>query len=214
MQGVTTRSQALKGMPTLPLADIAAHPTTSRPGIQSVVRAMAALVEAVNCTHAEERDCAREYVTNAYRSLDSLLTPVEMNLRRPAEQRPSMQRGGLAAWQIRRVSAHIDEHLSESITCEDLALLARLSVSHFARGFRKSLGCPPHAYLMKRRIERAQDLLVTTNTPLGQIALECGLADQSHLSRVFRKFLSETPLAWRRARMDVTAGRPLRSTSP
>jgi AraC-like DNA-binding protein len=73
------------------------------------------------------------------------------------------------------------------------------------RAFRESFGCPPHAYLMRRRMECAQGLMLTTNTPLGQIALECGLADQSHLSRLFHKFVGETPAAWRRARVNSSA---------
>jgi AraC-like DNA-binding protein len=92
-------------------------------------------------------------------------------------------------------------HLSETIRCEDLAILVRLSLSHFMRAFRDSFGCPPHAYLMKRRMELAQRLMLTTDTALGCIALECGLADQSHLSRLFQKFVGESPAAWRRARV-------------
>jgi AraC-like DNA-binding protein len=114
-------------------------------------------------------------------------------------------RGGLAPWQVRRLTMHIENHLAESLQCEDLARLVGLSLSHFMRAFRESFGCPPHAYLMRRRMEYAQGLMLTTNTPLGQIALECGLADQSHLSRLFQKFVGETPAAWRRARVQNAA---------
>ena len=114
-------------------------------------------------------------------------------------------RGGLAPWQVRRLTMHIENHLAESVQCEDLARLVGLSLSHFMRAFRESFGCPPHAYLMRRRMEYAQGLMLTTNTPLGQIALECGLADQSHLSRLFQKFVGETPAAWRRARVQNAA---------
>jgi AraC-like DNA-binding protein len=119
-------------------------------------------------------------------------------------------RVGLAPWQVRRVATYLDQNLADSIRCEDLAKVTRLSVSHFMRAFRESFGTPPHAYLMRRRMERAQDLMLSTDTTIGQIALDCGFADQSHLTRFFHKIVGESPAAWRRARVDVamTAGSP------
>jgi AraC-like DNA-binding protein len=69
------------------------------------------------------------------------------------------------------------------------------------RAFRESFGAPPHTYLMRRRMERAQDLMLSTETSIGQIALDCGFADQSHLTRLFHKIVGESPAAWRRARI-------------
>jgi AraC-like DNA-binding protein len=71
---------------------------------------------------------------------------------------------------------------------------------HFAVAFRNALGAPPHEYLIRQRIERAQQLMLSSDLPLCQIAAECGLADQSHLSRLFRRLVGETPAAWRRNR--------------
>jgi AraC-like DNA-binding protein len=95
---------------------------------------------------------------------------------------------------------HIDQHLSETLLCKDLASLVNLSISHFIRAFRVSFGCSPHAYVTRRRIELAQGLMLATDAPLGQIALECGLADQAHLSRLFKHVVGDSPAAWRRAR--------------
>jgi AraC-like DNA-binding protein len=111
--------------------------------------------------------------------------------------------GGLAPWQVRRLKTHMEENLSGKIHCEDLARLVRLSVSHFMRAFKESFGCAPHAFLIRRRVERAQSLMLTTDEALGQIALACGLADQSHLTRLFQKCVGESPGAWRRARMNA-----------
>ncbi len=108
--------------------------------------------------------------------------------------------GGMAPWQIRRLKTHIDENLSTSLRCEDLARMVRLSVSHFARTFKHSFGYSPHAFLMRRRMEHAQGLMLASNASLGQIAQECGLSDQAHLSRLFQQFTGESPGAWRRAR--------------
>ena len=83
----------------------------------------------------------------------------------------------------------------------DLAALVRLSRFHFSRAFKDTFGDTPHRYVLRRRIEHAQGLMLTTKTTLAEIALECGLVDQAHLGRSFRRIVGETPAAWRRARM-------------
>jgi AraC family transcriptional regulator len=113
---------------------------------------------------------------------------------------PLYIRGGLAPRQKRRVIEHIEANLDKSLTCTMLAELVGLSTSYFNRAFKSSFGRSPHAYLIWRRVERAQDLLLATNEPISQIALACGLADQCHLCRLFRKLAGESPAAWRRAR--------------
>jgi AraC family transcriptional regulator len=108
-------------------------------------------------------------------------------------------RGGLAPWQVRRVTDHIEEHLAGTIRLEDLARLARLSHSHFCRAFKESLGHPAHAYVMRRRVQRSQRLMLTTSESLSQIAAQCGMADQAHFCKLFRRLVGESPNAWRRA---------------
>jgi AraC-like DNA-binding protein len=109
-------------------------------------------------------------------------------------------RGALAAWQKRRLTAYIDAHLMETIRVEELAALLDLSESHFSRAFRCSFGASAHEYVTRRRIEVGQSLMLTTREPLCAIALRCGLSDQSHFTRVFRRIVGETPYAWRRTR--------------
>jgi AraC-like DNA-binding protein len=109
-------------------------------------------------------------------------------------------RGGLAAWQKRRVTAYIDAHLDGRIRIKDLAGLLKLSAGHFSRAFRSTFGTTAHEYLSRRRIEVAQSLMLTSREPLSAIALRCGLCDQSHFTRVFRRIVGETPHAWRRTR--------------
>lgn len=106
--------------------------------------------------------------------------------------------GGLAPWQLRLVCKYVAEHLSERITTQDLASIARLSASHFARAFKASVGCPPHSFILQQRIERAKEMMLDTSEALCQIALDCGLADQSHLTRTFRAYVGCSPAAWRR----------------
>jgi AraC family transcriptional regulator len=112
-------------------------------------------------------------------------------------------RGGLAPWRIRRVANHIEMNLDTTVRTKDLAALVELSSFHFCRAFRDSFGDSPHAYITRRRVERAQGFMLTTNTSLSQIAIDCGLADQSHFNRLFRQFVGESPGAWRRARTPV-----------
>ena len=119
-------------------------------------------------------------------------------------------RQGLAPWQLRRVMSHIDANLETPIRNEDLARVAGLSPFHFNVAFRNSVGDSPHQYIIRRRIERAQGLMLSTDSALSDIAAQCGLADQAHLTRLFRKVVGESPAAWRRAR--ETAAMMRRST--
>jgi AraC family transcriptional regulator len=111
-------------------------------------------------------------------------------------------RGGLAPWQARTLTRYIDANLGASLSCETMARLAKLSVSHLSRAFKCTFGYSPHEFLVRRRLQRSQDLMLQTDAPLAQIALECGFADQAHLSRAFRRITGERPSSWRRARWD------------
>jgi AraC family transcriptional regulator len=107
---------------------------------------------------------------------------------------------GLAPWQARRVAAHVDENLGFPITIDHLSTIAGLSSSYFCRAFKDTFGDPPHAYIMRRRVERAQTLMLQTREPLSQIALACGLSDQAHLCNLFRRMVGQSPSHWRRSR--------------
>jgi transcriptional regulator GlxA family with amidase domain len=112
----------------------------------------------------------------------------------------TLVRHGLAPWQVHRVLAHIEANLGTSIRNQDLAALSRLSTFHFNVAFRNSVGNSPHEYIIRRRMERAQGLMLSTDMALSEIAAVCGLADQAHFTRLFRRFVGESPAAWRRAR--------------
>jgi len=114
------------------------------------------------------------------------------------DHRSAPVRGGLAPWQKRKVLGAIEEGLDGALPVEGLARHVSLSPSYFCRAFKESFGEPPHAYIIKRRVERAQMLMLTTSDNLSQIALACGLADQAHLCRCFRQVMGMAPGAWRR----------------
>jgi AraC-like DNA-binding protein len=110
---------------------------------------------------------------------------------------PAPSAGGLTPRALQRIREYIEEHLTENIELETLAVIAGLSKWHFARAFKQSVGTPPHCYLIQRRLQRAQELLAETDLSLAQIALQSGFSDQSHFSRRFRLFFGATPRSFR-----------------
>jgi AraC-like DNA-binding protein len=118
----------------------------------------------------------------------------------PARPDDAAARGGLAPGALRRVREYIDGRLADSISLDAMAAVAELSRCHFARAFKQSVGTAPHAYVMQRRLERAERLLAETDLSLCQVALDSGFSDQSHFSSCFRKSFGESPRSFRRAR--------------
>ena len=95
---------------------------------------------------------------------------------------------------------YMQANLAESIDLAAIASAAGLSPSYFARQFRTTTGTAPHQYLMRLRIERAQRLLSETDSPVVEIALACGFANQEHLTRLFKRRHAVAPAAYRRIR--------------
>jgi AraC family transcriptional regulator len=116
----------------------------------------------------------------------------------PASSRGA--RGGLAPWQESRAKEAMGTNLDKEMNIAQLAHECGLSTSRFTRAFRQSTGYPPHRWLLQRRIERAQDLLLNSNMNLAEIARVCGFYDQSHLTRAFGQTVGTSPGFWRRAR--------------
>ena len=165
---------------------------TSLDRLQSAVLELSTALNEALC---DERNRARACLQRA----QALLHSVARTSLRSHEGRTS---GGLAPWQVRRVMAYIDMKLATPMRNKDLAALVRLSEFHFNVAFRNSVGEPPHGYIIRRRVERAQGLMLATQKPLSEIAAECGMADQAHLTRLFRNVVGESPAAWRRARIN------------
>jgi transcriptional regulator of acetoin/glycerol metabolism/AraC-like DNA-binding protein len=107
-------------------------------------------------------------------------------------------RGGLPPRVLQRICEHIEAHIEEKISVDALATLAGLSAPHFTRAFRHSAGLPPHTYVLRRRLERAELMLRNTQLPLSEIAAAMGFADQSHLTRHFHRLTGVAPslLRW------------------
>lgn len=120
----------------------------------------------------------------------------------PANRRASYRdRTGLCDWQVKRVVSFLTMRIDSSVRVSDLAAEVNLSPSHFARAFTIRLGLSPYTFIMKLRIERASELLLASDKSLAEIAFNCGLADQAHFSRLFRRFFGTTPSRWRREQL-------------
>jgi AraC family transcriptional regulator len=105
---------------------------------------------------------------------------------------------GLQTWQRLRADEMLRSRLEGNITVGEIAAACSLSVSHFARGFRRSFGISAHQYLIRLRVERAKTLLANTSKPFAEIAQLCGFCDQSAFARAFTRVERLTPSLWRK----------------
>jgi len=149
----------------------------------------AQLVAAAYCARAGNAQATRYHIGNALALLDG---------NSPSSAAAARVRlGGLAPWQARRVSTHIDANLAGELRIKDLAALVNIGTSHFYRTFKCTFGMSARAWIGRRRIQIAQTLLISTRAPLSEIAFRCGMGDQAHLIRAFRRITGATPHAWR-----------------
>jgi AraC family transcriptional regulator len=164
---------------------------------EKVVPFAVSLLKAADQALGHDPAAARRWLAEATALLlmaHALKEPVPCDVAAP----PAL--GGLAPWQIRRVTEFIGANLARAIRIEELAAVTQLSTGHFRHAFRCSMSEPPYAYVLRRRMEHAQELMLLTDKPLSQIALDCGFTDQPHLTRLFRRIVGVTPAAWRRQR--------------
>jgi AraC family transcriptional regulator len=124
------------------------------------------------------------------------------------------RRGGLPKWRAKQALAYIETNLGSKIAIAEMADLLALSESHFYRAFKQTFGCSPMTYVAARRVERAKLMMTSTGERLSDIALACGFADQSHLTRYFRRAVGVSPGLWRRSVAAPTLPAIQRRNSP
>ncbi|MBP1884416.1 helix-turn-helix domain-containing protein [Sinorhizobium mexicanum] len=112
----------------------------------------------------------------------------------------------LSDLQLKRVVAYVLRNMDGPLRVRELAAEVGLSPSHFTRAFSVRLGKSPYAFIMEQRIRHARNLMLNTGQTLTEIAGNCGLADQAHLTRMFRRFEGTTPARWRRLRRSDPKG--------
>ena len=137
----------------------------------------------------------------AHSYVDALIDVLSHELSRSDKElsrNSPVSRGGLASWQMRIVTEHIEEHVGEQISLSTLAKLARLSQAHFCRAFKQSFGVPPHEYHVQRRIEKAKALLAERNALVTDVGFALGYSHTSSFSVAFRKITGRSPREFRR----------------
>jgi AraC family transcriptional regulator len=179
-----------------------ATPNTSStdPTFGYLASSLAQLLEVVRRELEHDREAAKA-------SLAAASTILQSEIERQSGAKPSVT-AGLTGWQIARVRAFIDKNLHRTIHTRDLSAVAQRSPSHFSRSFKLTFGEPPHAYVVKRRLEKACNLMVTSAASLSEIALSAGFSDQAHLCKLFRRAFGQSPANWRRERDAIRRVKP------
>jgi AraC family transcriptional regulator len=117
-------------------------------------------------------------------------------MRRPAPRGS----GALAPWQVKRAKELLAANLAKEVSLRQVAEACGLSPAYFSRGFKIATRTTPHEWLQTCRVDRARDLMLDPRPSLAEIAIICGFADQSHFTRIFKRFTGLGPGAWRRLR--------------
>jgi AraC family transcriptional regulator len=159
----------------------------------------AQLIEAACRARDGDPEATRAHIAHAIALLREIPSRGP-SARRLSNVETQVVRGGLPAWQTRRIIGHVEANLSRKILVQELARLLDLSASYFCRAFKCTFGVSPRDYVLRRRIEVAQGLMLTTSEPLSAIAVRCGMCDQPHFTRSFHRIVGETPYTWRRTR--------------
>lgn len=134
-----------------------------------------------------------------YAEAVGLTAALEM-VRLQAEQTAQIATAGqLSQIQCRLVLDYIEEHLASDIGLDDLASLAGLTRFHFSRAFKATFNEPPYQFVIRRRVERAKQLLLGTRMSIAEVAATSGFGSASQFGRTFREFVNQTPLAFRRS---------------
>ncbi len=115
---------------------------------------------------------------------------------------PVDKKGTLAPWQERLATDFLVAHFNKAFSIGDLAAQCELSRSYFNKAFKESFGRTPSRWLTEYRIARVKECLLQ-DTPLAEIAIHCGFADQSHMTRVFTSQTAETPARFRKKNRSV-----------
>jgi AraC-like DNA-binding protein len=99
---------------------------------------------------------------------------------------------------VQKVCLFVDNHYAEKLTMRELCETAYISESQLRVLFKKTLDISPMDYLLQFRLQKAKELLMLTDEPIGTIANECGFEELSYFSRMFRKRENVSPREYRK----------------
>lgn len=103
----------------------------------------------------------------------------------------------LSQLKLREVLTFIHEHLDQALSLSQLAQIVHMSPHYFATCFKQSIGCAPHQYITRCRVERAKQLLRQHHLSVLQIAQQVGFQSPSHFAKLFRQQVGTTPKEYR-----------------
>jgi len=113
--------------------------------------------------------------------------------RREARKMEREYKGALSKRTLRSVVDYVGDNLVHDLTLDELAGVAHMSPYHFSRRFKRSTGLSPHQYVVRKRVERAKELLTNTELTLFEVAISVGFSDQSHLAKHTKRLLGVSP---------------------
>ena len=168
-------------------------------GVQHTDETMLNLARALNPVLARPKHATALFTDHVFLAMVAHLAGMYGGLDNRGLRAQAAPKGRmLTPLQERRVTTRLLDDLTSDPSLAELAALCGLSRGHFIRAFKQATGMPPHRWLLMQRVKRAKDLLRGTDMSLADVAVACGFADQSHLTRVFSKAFGISPGAWQR----------------
>jgi AraC family transcriptional regulator len=154
---------------------------------------LSALVAAVNAERIAGFPSGRLYLDSVEQALAVALVK-DYAVRRPSGR---IYRGGLSPARLRKITELVHARIDEDLTLEEMAESVELSIAHFSQMFRKSTGESPHRFVLRLRVERAQQMLRAAEARVLDVAVACGFKTQQHFARVFRQMCGASPTEYR-----------------
>jgi AraC family transcriptional regulator len=115
----------------------------------------------------------------------------------------------LPGYTLRQALSYIEENLATNLPLAEMAALCAMSVSHFKQMFRRTTGVPVHRYIIQRRVQRAESMLLSTTASISDIALATGFAHQSHLALHMKRTIGFSPAAVRSRQSERVEDQPI-----
>jgi AraC family transcriptional regulator len=136
--------------------------------------------------------------TPGYAETLGTLLAFEMGRFKSQSKDAKAPQGGLTARQVRHVIDYLETRLTDKTTIAELSALVDLSRFHFIRAFKKTVGMPPHQFVVHRRVERARELLHDPQLSVSEVATRTGFNSTTHFTKSFRRITGTTPTSFRR----------------
>lgn len=140
---------------------------------------------------------------------DTLAQMIAVHLaQRHSAHSPQTRNAGVESMtksKMRRMAEFIEANLDQDLTLGKMAAELSLNPLYLPKAFRKAFGQTPHRYVLRRRVERARELLSNTEMPIAQIALASGFCSQSHLCHSFSRHFGDSPALFRRRQVSRTS---------